>query len=224
MMTRAALAPLSGQRGRRAAYDALRSAIATGDLVPAQRLVEQELAARFHVTRSSIRAALMDLSADGLVDHTPHRGAAVRVVTIEEAVAISEVRMHLEGLCAAKAAERATDAEREELTRIGREMQEGVAADDALRYSRLNIALHTAVRDIAAQPVAADLLDRLNGQLVRQRFRLSQRPGRPQTSLPEHLEIIDAVVSGSSERATAAMHTHLRSVIEALEQTPGGGL
>ena len=224
MAAQAPVAPISGQRGRQIAYAGLRSAIATGELVPAQRLVELDLAAHFNVTRSSIRAALMDLSTEGLVEHTPNKGASVRVVTIEEAVAITEVRMQLEGLCAAKAAVRATDAERAELREIGRAMQAAVDAENAAVYAQLNIRLHSLVRDIGHQPVAADLLDRLNGQLVRHRFRLSQREGRPRKSLGEHLEIIEAVSCGDPERASAAIHAHLRSVIEALEETPGGRL
>jgi len=63
------------------------------------------------VTRASLRQALIDLTADGLVERIPNRGARVRVVTTEEAVAITECRMALEALCAAKAAERVTDDE-----------------------------------------------------------------------------------------------------------------
>ncbi|GAB4075747.1 FCD domain-containing protein [Nostocoides australiense] len=59
---------------------------------------------------------------------------------------------------------------------------------------------------------------------MRQRFRLSQREGWPRTSLGEHLEIIDAVASGDPDRAAAAMHTHLRSVIAALETPHRGDL
>ena len=61
------------------------------------------------VTRQSLRAALLDLTADGLVERIPNRGARVRVVSTAEAVAITECRMALEALCAVKAAERITE-------------------------------------------------------------------------------------------------------------------
>lgn len=214
----------SGAEGRRIAYAAMRQAIAAGALMPAQRLVEQDLADAYGVTRSSIRAALLRLSSEGLVERVPNRGSRVRVVTVEEAVDITEVRMQLEGLLAAKAAGRVTPETAAELRSIGTAMEATVAAGDAPAYSRLNIRPRQAIRDLGHQPVAAELLDRLNGQLVRQRFRLSQREGRPRTSLGEHLEIIDAVASGDPDRAAAAMHTHLRSVIAALETTHRGDL
>lgn len=215
---------LSGEPGRRVAYDALRAAITRGDLAPAQRLVEQELAEQHGVTRSSVRAALFDLSAEGLVERVPNRGSRVRVVTLEEAVAITEVRMMLEGLCAAKAAERATPEEAAALRQLGVEMQSAVDGGDPVRYSQLNIQLHSRVRELGHQPVAASLLERLNGQLVRHRFRLAQRDGRPRQSIGEHLEIIDAIAGHDPDRATRAVHTHLASVIEALKATPQGML
>jgi DNA-binding GntR family transcriptional regulator len=213
---------LSGEKGRRVAFDAIRDAITRGDLVPAQRLVEQELAEQYAVTRGSVRAALFDLSAEGLVERVPNRGSRVRVVTIEEAVAITEVRMMLEGLCAAKAAERATAEEAEELCELGAQMRTAVERGDPARYSQLNTELHSRVRELGHQPVAVDVLERLNGQLVRHRFRLSQRDGRPRQSLGEHLEIIEAIASHDPERARRAVHAHLYSVIEALRATPEG--
>ncbi|KRE40793.1 GntR family transcriptional regulator [Knoellia sp. Soil729] len=221
-MTTQATRALSGAQGKQVAYDALKLAVSRGDLAPAQRLVEQELAEQYAVTRGSIRAALIDLSAEGLVERVPNRGSRVRVVSIDEAVAITEVRMMLEGLLAGKAAERATKDECRQLLEIGAEMETAVGRGDGTRYGQLNLALHKLVRDVGHQPVAADVLDRLNGQLVRHRFRLSQRDGRPRQSIIEHLEIINAVVAGDPDRATKAMHAHLLSVIEALKSTPEG--
>jgi DNA-binding GntR family transcriptional regulator len=214
---------LSGEKGRRVAYDGIRAAITRGDLVPAQRLVEQELAEQYAVTRGSVRAALFDLSADGLVERVPNRGSRVRVITVEEAVAITEVRMMLEGLCAAKAAVRATAEEAAGLCELGAQMRSAVERGDPVRYSQLNMQLHSTIRQLGHQPVAVDVLERLNGQLVRHRFRLSQRDGRPRQSLGEHLEIIEAIASHDPERATKAVHAHLASVIDALRATPEGG-
>ena len=65
--------------------------------------------------------------------------------------------------------------------------------------------------------MAADLLERLNGQLVRHQFQLSLRPGRPQQSLPEHLAIVTAITAAPGPpRPDKATRRHLRSVITAL--------
>ncbi len=215
--------PLGGARGRRLAGERLRQAILAGDMAPGQRLVEEELAGRFSVTRASLRAALFDLTAEGLTERIPNRGARVRAVTADEAVAITECRMALEGLCAAKAAERVTGPQAERLRQLGRELERTIADGEPLKYFALNHELHRLVREISGQQVAAALLERLNGQLVRHQFQLSLRPGRPQQSLPEHLAIIAAIAGQRPAEAEEATRRHLRSVITALldQQQPG---
>jgi len=113
---------VAGAIGRRLAVERLRRAILAGDMAPGQRLVEEELAGTLGVTRASLRAALFDLAAEGLVERIPNRGARVRAVTLDEAIAITECRMVLEGLCAAKAAERVTEPDADRLRQIGDEM------------------------------------------------------------------------------------------------------
>ena len=185
-------------------------------MAPGQRLVEEELAGVLGVTRASLRAALFDLAAEGLVERIPNRGARVRTISVDEAVAIIECRMVLEGLCAAKAAERVTEPEAARLRQLGADMERSVAGGEPLKYSALNHDLHRLIREFSAQPVAASLLERLNGQLVRHQFQLSLRPGRPQQSLPQHLAIIAAIAGRQPAEAEEATRRHLRSVITAL--------
>ena len=211
--------PQEGEAGRQAAAEALRAAILNGDVVPGQRLVEPELAESFGVTRAAMRAALISLTGEGLVERIPNRGARVRVVSVDEAVAITECRMVLEGLCAAKAAEKITDDQIDALVEIGRQMRSAVEDGEPMKYSAMNRDLHRIIREIADQPSAAELLQRLNGQIVRHQFRLAMRAGRPQVSLPEHLAIIDAIARRDPDAAEAAARTHLRSVITALRET-----
>jgi DNA-binding GntR family transcriptional regulator len=199
----------------------LRRAIVAGDFVPGQRLVEADLCTRFSASRSAVRAALVTLSHERLVDRIPNRGAIVRTVSVAEAVEITEVRMVIEGLCAAKAAERITDPQIVELRALGQDMRRAVADGDAVRYSSLNEALHARVRDIAGQAVATQTLALLRAQSVRHQFRLALRPGRPQVSLPEHVAIIDEICARSPEAAERAMRRHLSSVIDALQAEAG---
>lgn len=208
--------PAAGAAGRRLAGERLRQAILAGDMAPGQRMVEEELAGMLGVTRASLRVALFDLTGAGLVERIPNRGARVRAITVDEAVAITECRMALEGLCAAKAAERVTGPGKARLRQLGDELERSVADGEPLKYSALNDELHRLVREISGQTVAAALLERLNGQLVRHQFQLSLRPGRPQASLPEHLAIIAAIAGGRPAEAEEATRRHLRSVITAL--------
>jgi len=208
-----------GAAGRaRSVVEALRDAIVDGEFAPNQRLVEADLSERFEASRGSIRTALVELGAEGLVERVANRGARVRAVSLAEAIEITEVRMALEGLCAAKAATRLTEDDRDRLRGIGTAMQEAVRSGDLLGYSELNRELHALIRTLGGQSTAQAILERLRGQNVRHQFRLALHPGRAAVSLPQHLEIIEALCAGEAEAAEAAVRRHLHSVIETLPE------
>jgi DNA-binding GntR family transcriptional regulator len=210
--------PVTGEQAKQHALERLRQAIQRGDMAPAQRLVENELAEQFGVTRAGVRAALIELESEGLVERIRNRGSRVRVVTVEEAVAITECRMVLEGLCAAKAAVAATDDQLAELTGLGEAMAKSVADGEPVTYSELNHELHARIRQFSGQRTAVELLEKLNAQLVRHRFQLALRPGRPQQSLGEHLAMVEAITARDPQAAEAAARAHLTSVIAALRE------
>jgi DNA-binding GntR family transcriptional regulator len=209
----------SGSTARALTEKQLREAITRGDVVPGQRLVEADLMQMYGVTRGSVRLALDALIAEGLVERVPNRGARVRRVTAEEAVAITECRMALESLIARKAAERATDRQIATLRAHGLRMAQAVEDADLPKYSSLIGQLYGLVHDMGRQQAAADLVARLQAQLVRHQFQLSLRPGRPQQSLRELLALIEAIADRSPDRAEAATVDHFRQVIAALERS-----
>ncbi|WP_433044405.1 GntR family transcriptional regulator [Dactylosporangium sp. CS-033363] len=202
--------------GSAAARDALREAILAGQYLPGERLVEAQLSDRLAASRFNVRIALQDLAAEGLVEIQRNRGAQVRKVSLEEAIEITEVRMVLEGLVAARAAERVSADQATELDEIGLLMRRAVTAGEYRRYSDLNHRLHALIREIAGHRTADGIIETLRGQLVRHQFMLSLLPGRPQTSLPQHEAVIAAIRDRDPKAAEDAMREHIASVLEAL--------
>jgi DNA-binding GntR family transcriptional regulator len=212
----------AGSAVRLLAEERLRLAITDGEMAPGARLVEADLVELLGVSRSHVRLAIEALAAEGLVERIPNRGARVRVVSAAEAVAITEARMVLESLIARKAAESITDPEIDRLRAHLAQMRAAVAEGDLLTYSALIHQLHGLVREAAGQRVAAELIDRLQAQLVRHQFRLSLRPGRPQVSLAELTALVEAIADRDADRAAAASEAHFRSVIAALAEPAAG--
>ena len=200
-----------------AVTEALRAAILNGEYAPKQRLVEIDLCERFSTSRFILRAALQELSAQGLVEFQRNRGARVRDVSLQEAIEITEVRILLEGHLAARAAERASRTDVAMLRGLVKDMRTAVGKSELLAYSDLNARLHAAIRDIAAHETAARLLRQLRDQTVRHQFSLSLVPGRPKVSLPQHEAIVAAIVAHKPQEAQQAMHEHLQSVIQAFQ-------
>jgi len=201
--------------------DRLRAAILGGGFVPNQRLIEADICEQFGAPRAAVRETFKELAGEGLVEILRNKGARVRAVSKAEAIEITEVRMVLEGLSAAKAAERVTPEQAGELRRLVADMRDAVDRNDLDRYSELNAALHAKVREIAGHRTSAAIIERLGAQVARHRFRLARRPGRAAVSLPQHELIVAAIVARDPEAAQIAMQQHLRSVAEALAATPG---
>lgn len=194
----------------------LRNDILTGEFPPGERLIELQLTDRYGVGRAAIRSAIVELSTEGLVTHATNRGATVRRVSLEVAIEIAEARGVLEGLLARRAAERATDDDRAELTQILSDMRAAVAANRQTAYSDLNRDLHRRIREISRHSTAAELVANLRNRGAHHQFRLATMPGRAGDSLVQHADIVEAIVAGDGQAAAEAMHTHLASVQDVL--------
>ena len=204
--------------------DKLRMAIYHMEFAPGQRLVESELARKYDTSRGAVREAIALLQNEGLVSRERNRSAWVRPVTIEEAIEILEVRAVVEGLCAAKAAARASAEDRRVLRTLADEMTVAVNRGDVLADSMVSDQVHTKIREIAGQRAAAGIINRLRHQGVRYQFRVSLLPGRLVQGFEEHLGIIDAVIAGDPDLAERLSRDHFANVIEAVRRLEGMNL
>jgi DNA-binding GntR family transcriptional regulator len=199
------------------AYRALRDAIVDGRFQPNERLVEADLARLLAAGRTTIRAALVRLEQEGLVEREPNRGARVRRVSDREALEIEEVRVSLEQLMARHAARNMTREALSDLRAILREMTAHVESGDPVGYSELNARFHSRIWALADLVVAERMLVNLKSQSIRFQYRTILQPGRPERSLHEHVRIVEALASGDPDASEAAMRDHLSQVVATLK-------
>jgi DNA-binding GntR family transcriptional regulator len=204
-------------------YERLREEIVSGRLQPNERLVEADLVSSLGVRRTAVRAALVRLEHDGLVEHERNRGAKVRLVAESEAIEILETRAALESLMARKAAANVTTDDVAQLREILASMRTLLAGSDLLAASERNVDLHGAIMRIARHRTAERLVSMLNSQLVRFQYRTILQPGRSERTLGEHEAIVEAIARGDGDAAEAAMRAHLSQVAEALRSAAGAG-
>ena len=198
--------------------DVIRDAIVRGEYAPNQRLIEADLSDTFAASRATVRTALLELANEGLVERLPNKGSRVRAISVDEAIEILEVRIGVEGLCAAKTAAQITDDEIAEFEALSRDMTAAVADGDLVEYSRLNQLLDQRVRVLSRHATASEVLGRLHAQSVRHQFKLSSRPQRAKVSVLEHVAIIDAIIARDPDAAEQAVREHLSRVIDALRE------
>lgn len=198
------------QRAADVVRESLREAILDGELTSGSRLREEELAREFGVSRTPVREALQQLSADGLVDVSPHHGAVVTQLTTDDILAIYVVREALEGVAARLAARRRTPGQCQRLIEIVDTMAEAATQDDPATLASLNVQFHAELRKAANNRH----LDRFLIQIEHSVRRFGQTtfvyPDRIQSTIREHRAIVDAVIARDPERAEEVAMHHMR--------------
>jgi DNA-binding GntR family transcriptional regulator len=189
-----------------AVYRVLFEDIRQQRLLPNASLQEEDLAARFQVSRTPVREAVRRLIQDGLLER---RGSStsVRQLTVEEVANIYPMIAVMEGLAARLAAERISDAELDAL----HEMHERMAgeADSSPAFIETNQAFHDAIIEAAGNPPLAREIERF--RMITNHFRqvVLGMPQRQNQSTAEHAAILEALRSGNGAGAEAAMRNHV---------------
>ncbi|PBB83340.1 MULTISPECIES: GntR family transcriptional regulator [unclassified Mesorhizobium] len=194
---------------------AIADRIVTGYLRPGERLDEVSLAARFEVSRTPVREALGHLSAMGLVDRRPNRGAIVAVVTQDHLASMFESMAELEAICARFSAERMRASERRSLEAehqaSARLVQLGAEED----YENFNTEFHNRLYRGAHNTHIHDLTVATRSRLAPFRRAQFMLPGRLAKSWQEHDVIVTAIMRCDAAAAGKAARDHVSIVSEA---------
>ncbi len=118
-----------------------------GEIGPGVRLNENQLAARFGVSRGPIREAVRALEGAGLVESVPNRGVFVRRLSVREVRELYDVRAALFGLAGRLMAERATRDEIDRLRGLIQAMESATETRNFEAYYPLNLEFHGAIVD-----------------------------------------------------------------------------
>lgn len=150
-----------------AVYEHLREQIIALRYEPGSRLVETQLADALHVSRSPVRAALLRLEGEQLVQQEPGKSPIVAPIRYEDCLQLLEARRGVEGQAAYLVAERITDGELEELkqalVRIKRADQKG----DPDQCAESDALFHQLVVDASRNKYLSDAFSLLRGNISR---------------------------------------------------------
>lgn len=194
---------------------AIADRIVTGYLRPGERLDEVSLAARFDVSRTPVREALGHLSAMGLVERRPNRGAIVAVVTQDHLASMFESMAELEAICARFSAERMTGAERRSLEMEHQASARLVQLRAEEDYEYFNTEFHSRLYRGAHNTHIHDLTVMTRSRLAPFRRAQFMLPGRLAKSWQEHDLIVTAIMRGDGAAAGKAARDHVSIVSEA---------
>ncbi|MFG2654541.1 GntR family transcriptional regulator [Streptomyces sp. NPDC048425] len=202
---------------------AIRDDIVSGVYERGGRLTEEVLARRYGVSRVPVREALRTLEAEGFVVTRRHAGACVAEPTTQEAADQLEIRMLLEPLAAARAAQRRTEAHLKVLRGLVRLGQERSRRGQSEDLRSLGGWFHETLAQASASPGLITMLTQLRHKIAW--MYTVEQPAQPADSWAEHGAIVDAVARGDVERARAltAQHTERAMAAHRLRAPRTGG-
>lgn len=187
----------------------LEDEIASNQLPPGTRLEETALAERFGVSRTPIRETLQMLSASGLVELRPKRGAIVASLTLERLLEMFEVMAELEALCGRLSARRMTDLERDQLRQQHEVCGRAGKSGDGDEYYEENTRFHEIIYRGTHNEFLADDVLRLHHRLRAYRRLQLRLRGRMKKSYSEHSDITDAIIAGDEKAAARLLRAHV---------------
>ena len=188
---------------------AIEADIVTGVFRPGERLDEQSIAERFGVSRTPLREAFAQLAANGLVTLQPRRGAFVVSLSFQEIVERFETMAALEGMCAALAARRFDENDRQALSASLAECEQEALHGDSDSYYLANERFHQLIYVAARNGFLADQSRQLQARLQPYRRLQLRARHRIGTSLAEHQRIVAAIFAGDSATAEREIREHV---------------
>ena len=143
----------------------LEDAILSGQIQPGERLAEAWIAEQLHVSRTTVREALLMLEREGHVVSTPRRGTHVMRLSPEDAFDLGLVRALLEGFAVKVLCANPDEALIDQLQTKVEEMQACRLPEDLPRLIQIDLAFHKALAAKAGSRRLVELFSSLDGQI-----------------------------------------------------------
>ena len=206
--------------------------IATNMLRPGDELPgERELAAVMHVSRETVRGAIQQLAARGILDvaqgsrtrvnkvdlsHLPVTIASPNAIDSYDLESVHAARLHVELKVVGDAAENIGEADLAKLDDLLEAHR--VGGEDAMRFLICDREFHVAIYRSCGNPLLADFVTDLYTYMMDFRRAAMSRPGAIAASCRDHAEIVEGLRRHDRDAVVAAFRTHLLRIYETTKE------
>jgi DNA-binding GntR family transcriptional regulator len=199
----------------------LKEGILSGRYAPGQRLIEADLTSELGCSRGPLREAFRRLTAEGLVESVPNRGAIVRRLSHRETHELFQIRAALEALGAQLAAENmGSRAIRSRFEKAIAPIWDDTPRHGGLSYLEENRIFHQGVADVSGNEQLAALCRQLQLPLIMFQLSGALTPETLARSNAEHRAIATAILARDGSGAAQAMRSHLERARQFADKLP----
>ena len=199
---------------RLSAYEEIKRRIITLHYRPGESLNEARLSEELDIGRTPVHEAVTRLALEGMLEIFPRKGLIVKPVSLDEVLAIAEVRMVNEAWCASLAARRATDEDLVAMRVILDAMPALIKARDIEALMNLDRDFHCAISRAARQRTLAELLLQLHERSLRFWFISLSEQHHLRDVLNEHKAVYKAIADRDPDKAAGLMQAHIQTYMD----------
>lgn len=192
-------------------FEKIREDILIGKYTSGEKIVEAKLAEEFGVSRTPVREALKQLELDGLVDNIPNRGVIVKGISNQDVEDIYTIRIAIEGIAVKWAIERMDDNDLQKLKEIFELMEFYTFKKDIDKIAELNTKFHETIYNATKSRYMEHVLKDFQYFMKTTRYKSLRAPGRIESTLEEHREVLEAFTAKDKEKAAKAILKHVNN-------------
>jgi DNA-binding GntR family transcriptional regulator len=186
-------------------HNMIKLLILKNQLVPGQKLVQEDLAEKLGVSRTPLLAALSKLEKEFLVESRPRRGYYIRKLTREEKLNLFDIRLRLEPLTARQAAGRITLKQGRELLKKAELTPGQLSAMDHQAFCEYDFEFHRSIQELSGNEFLYKMISSYN--LISLSNQAPMKDFEP--SMTCHRELAEVIADRRQEEAEKIMYSHI---------------
>jgi DNA-binding GntR family transcriptional regulator len=190
----------------------LRAAIISGEMAPGEVYSAPALGARFGVSATPVREAMVDLSREGLVQTVPNKGFRVTAVSDAELDDIAALRMLIEPPTVLQVTPRIPEEAIPELRELAQAIVDHAEAGDLITYTEADRRFHLAILEYSNNRRLVSLVSDLRSQTRLYGLSGMVERGTLAGSAAEHLDLVDLIAARDATGAGNLMKRHIGRV------------
>jgi DNA-binding GntR family transcriptional regulator len=207
------------QNKRSNVFAVLRDQIVDGHYPQGVKLIEQDLAQEFGVSRAMLREIFAELEIHGLVEKLPNRGTMVRRIDSRSLLEVMEIREVLEGLAARLAAQKSKPSDWRDLEKeFGEPFEQIVKNLDFEKYLDFVAYFRERMVTAAQSEELCKLIIPIYAKIRIVQRRIAILPGRMQQAIKEHRAVLKAIIEGNPEKAEQKKRINMKNARDCLEK------
>lgn len=199
---------------KESAYKIIKEKLLSLEFEPGSRIREDLLAQEISMSRTPVREAINQLTAEGLVTNVPRKGIFVVQLTSEEIRHLLDIREALETLAIENYIDKATEASIKILDNILDEFKAALGNDNFKKCNSLDSRFHMEIAKISNNKKLIDFLMEIDDFMIIARTieKKDQPKLKNEITLEEHKAIIKAIINHDKEAASKAIRNNIRTM------------